>query len=37
LHRLLALQDAIRAGRARERSLAADLLAKELESMDAAQ
>jgi hypothetical protein len=35
LHRLLALQDAIRAGRARERSLAAELLTKELESMDA--
>jgi len=32
LHRLLALQDAIRVGRARERSLAADLLTKELES-----
>jgi hypothetical protein len=36
LHRLLALQDAIRAGRARERSLATDLLTKELENMDAA-
>lgn len=35
LHRLLALQDAIRAGRARERALAVDLLTKELESMDA--
>jgi hypothetical protein len=35
LHRLLALQDAIRAGRARERSLAADLVSKERESMDA--
>jgi hypothetical protein len=35
LHRLLALLDAIRAGRARERSLAIDLLTKELESMDA--
>jgi len=35
LHRLLALQDAIRAGRARERSLATDLLTKELENMDA--
>jgi hypothetical protein len=34
LHRLLALQDAIRAGRARERSFAADLLTRELESMD---
>jgi hypothetical protein len=32
LHRLLALQDAIRAGRARERSLAADLLSRELGS-----
>lgn len=37
LHRLLALQDAIRAGRARERALAAQLLTKELESMDAAE
>ncbi|HVC16437.1 MAG TPA: MarR family transcriptional regulator [Rhodanobacter sp.] len=36
LHRLLALQDAIRAGRARERALAAELLTKELGSMDAA-
>ncbi|MBP1474077.1 hypothetical protein J7I44_07180 [Frateuria sp. MAH-13] len=35
LHRLLALQDAIRAGRARERSLATDLLTKELERTDA--
>ncbi len=37
LHRLLALQDAIRAGRARERSLAAELLTRELESMDVAE
>jgi hypothetical protein len=35
LHRLLALQDAIRTGRARERSLATNLLIKELENMDA--
>lgn len=31
LHRLLALQDALRAGRARERSLAASLMEKELD------
>jgi hypothetical protein len=36
LHRLLALQDALRAGRARERSLAAKLLEKELDSHHAA-
>ncbi|QDH69058.1 MarR family transcriptional regulator [Marilutibacter alkalisoli] len=36
LHRLLALQDALRAGRARERTLAAELLQKELEAADAA-
>ncbi|WEN15391.1 MarR family transcriptional regulator [Rhodanobacter sp. AS-Z3] len=36
LHRLLALQDALRAGRARERTLAAQLLPKELEAADAA-
>lgn len=35
LHRLLALQDALRAGRARERALAADLLEKELGALDA--
>lgn len=35
LHRLLALQDALRAGRARERTLAADLLKKELDAPDA--
>lgn len=35
LHRLLALQDALRVGRARERALAADLLKKELEAADA--
>jgi hypothetical protein len=35
LHRLLALQDALRAGRARERTLAAQLLSKELEAADA--
>ncbi len=35
LHRLLALQDALRAGRARERTLAAELLRKELEAGDA--
>jgi hypothetical protein len=37
LHRLLALQDAIRTGRARERSLAAKLLTMELASADAPQ
>lgn len=36
LHRLLALQDALRIGRARERGLAADLLKEELEALDAA-
>ena len=36
LHRLLALLDAMRAGRARERALAAELLPKELEAADAA-
>ena len=36
LHRLLALQDALRAGRARERTLAAALLEKELVASDAA-
>ena len=36
LHRLLALQDALRAGRARERMLAADLLERELGAIDAA-
>ena len=36
LHRLLALQDALRTGRARERALAAELLQKELEAEDAA-
>ena len=35
LHRLLALLDALRAGRARERALAAQLLPKELEAEDA--
>lgn len=35
LHRLLALQDALRAGRARERTLAAELLQKELAAADA--
>lgn len=35
LHRLLALLDALRAGRARERALAAELLQKELERADA--
>lgn len=35
LHRLLALLDALRAGRARERTLAAELLPKELEAPDA--
>ncbi|GAB3380790.1 MarR family transcriptional regulator [Lysobacter fragariae] len=35
LHRLLALLDALRAGRARERALAAEWLQKELESTDA--
>ncbi|MDQ7994249.1 MAG: MarR family transcriptional regulator [Luteibacter sp.] len=35
LHRLLALQDALRSGRARERSLAADYLANELRTADA--
>lgn len=35
LHRLLALLDALRAGRARERMLAAELLRKELEATDA--
>ena len=35
LHRLLALQDALRSGRARERALAAQLLPKELEAADA--
>mgnify|MGYP002621745126 CR=1 FL=1 len=37
LHRLLALQDALRSGRARERTLAAELLRKELESSNAAE
>lgn len=37
LHRLLALLDALRAGRARERALAAELLRNELEAADAAQ
>lgn len=36
LHELLALQDALRAGRARERTLAADLLQRALASSDAA-
>jgi len=36
LHRLLALQDALRVGRARERTLASKLLRKELGSADAA-
>jgi hypothetical protein len=36
LHRLLALLDALRAGRARERALAAELLPRELEAADAA-
>jgi hypothetical protein len=36
LHRLLGLQDALRAGRARERALAAELLRKELGGPDAA-
>lgn len=36
LHRLLALQDALRAGRARERALAADLMQKALDAHDAA-
>jgi len=36
LHRLLALQDALRVGRARERALAAKLLKAELSSADAA-
>lgn len=35
LHRLLALLDALRVGRARERALATDLLRKELEGGDA--
>ncbi len=35
LYRLLALQDALRAGRARERALAAELLLKELDVADA--
>lgn len=35
LHRLLALLDALRAGRARERALAAELLRRELGSADA--
>jgi hypothetical protein len=35
LHRLLALLDAVRAGRARERALAAELLPMELEAADA--
>jgi len=35
LHRLLALQDALRVGRARERTLASKLLQKELSSTDA--
>ena len=35
LHRLLALQDALRLGRARERALASKLLRKELGSVDA--
>ncbi len=35
LHRLLALQDALRAGRARERTMAAKLLPIELEAADA--
>jgi len=35
LHRLLALLDAVRAGRARERALAAELLPRELEAADA--
>lgn len=35
LHRLLALQDALRAGRARERALAAELLRKSLEAGNA--
>lgn len=37
LYRLLALQDAIRAGRARERSLATDLLTRELDRPDVAE
>jgi hypothetical protein len=36
LHRLLALQDGLRVGRARERSLSSKLLRKELGSVDAA-
>lgn len=36
LHRLLALQDALRTGRARERALAEELLEKELEERHAA-
>jgi hypothetical protein len=36
LHRLLALQDALRLGRARERALSSKLLRKELGSVDAA-
>lgn len=36
LYRLLALQDALRMGRARERTLASKLLRKELDSADAA-
>jgi hypothetical protein len=36
LHRLLALQDALRSGRARERSLSSKLLRKELGGADAA-
>lgn len=36
LHRLLALLDALRTGRARERMLAADLLKRELEGARAA-
>jgi hypothetical protein len=36
LHRLLSLQDALRIGRARERTLASRLLRKELDSADAA-
>ncbi len=35
LHRLLALQDALRAGRARERALAAEWLERELSTLDA--
>lgn len=35
LHRLLALQEAMRLGRARERALASKLLRKELGSVDA--